>query len=38
VHIRYLLDRPDSETDNWVVRDGLVIVQKDAVLQDNTVI
>ena len=38
VHIRYLLNRPDSETDNWVVRDGLVIVTKDAVIQDNTVI
>ena len=38
VHIRYLLNRPDSETDNWVVRDGLVIVTKDAVIPDNTVI
>ncbi len=37
VRIRYL-DRPDSETDNWVVRDGLVIVTKDAVIPDNTVI
>lgn len=38
VRIRYLLDRPDSETENWVVRDGLVIVTKDAVIPDNTVI
>lgn len=38
VHIRHLLDRPDSETDHWVVRDGLVIVTKDAVIPDGTVI
>ena len=38
VCIRYLPDRPDMETDNWVARDGLVIVPKDAVVPDNTVI
>mgnify|MGYP001827152022 CR=1 FL=1 len=38
VHIRHLPDRPDSETDNWVVRDGLVVIPKDAVIADDTVI
>ena len=37
VHIRYL-NRPDSETDNWVARDGIVIVPKNALIPDNTVI
>jgi glucose-1-phosphate adenylyltransferase len=38
VHIRHLPDRPDSETDNWAVRDGLVVIPKDAALADETVI
>lgn len=38
VHIRYLPDRPDSETDNWAARDGLVVVPKSAVIPDDTVI
>ncbi|MDX9786617.1 MAG: glucose-1-phosphate adenylyltransferase [Desulfobacterales bacterium] len=38
VRIRYLNDRPDAETDNWVVRDGLVIIPKNAVIADDTVI
>jgi len=38
VHIRCLPGRPDSETDNWVVRDGLVVIPKDAIIPDNTVI
>ena len=38
VHIRHLPDRPDSETDNWAVRDGLVVIPKDAVIDDDTVI
>jgi glucose-1-phosphate adenylyltransferase len=38
VHIRYLPDRPDSEDENWVVCDGLVVVPKSAVIADNTVI
>lgn len=38
VHIRFLPDRPDSENDNWVVRDGLVVIPKSAVIPDNTVI
>jgi glucose-1-phosphate adenylyltransferase len=38
VHIRYLPDRPDYENENWVVRDGLVVVPKSAIIADDTVI
>lgn len=38
VHIRHIPDRPDSETDDWVARDGLIVVAKSAVIPDNTVI
>lgn len=38
VHIRYLPDRPDAEADNWVAREGLIIVPKSAVIPDGTVI
>ncbi|WP_205747231.1 glucose-1-phosphate adenylyltransferase [Desulfopila sp. IMCC35006] len=38
VHIRCLPDRPDSDDENWVVRDGLVVVPKSAIIPDNTVI
>ncbi len=38
VHIRHLPDRPDSETDNWATRDGLVVTLKDAVIADDMVI
>jgi glucose-1-phosphate adenylyltransferase len=38
VHIRHLPGRPDSETDNWVAREGLVVVPKDAVIADDQVI
>jgi glucose-1-phosphate adenylyltransferase len=38
VHIRNLPDRPDSDNENWVVRDGLVVVPKSAIIPDNTVI
>lgn len=38
VHIRAIADRPDAENENWVVRDGLVVVPKSAVIPDNTVI
>lgn len=38
VRIRFLPDRPDSEQENWVVRDGLVVVPKSGVIPDNTVI
>ena len=36
VHIRNLPDRPDCETENWVAREGLVIVPKGGVIADNT--
>lgn len=38
VHIRNLPDRPDSENENWVVRDGLVVVPKSGIIGDDTVI
>lgn len=38
VHIRSLPDRPDSENGNWLVRDGLVVVPKSAIIPDNTII
>jgi glucose-1-phosphate adenylyltransferase len=38
VTIRRLLDRPNSESENWVARDGLVIVPKGAVIPDGTII
>jgi glucose-1-phosphate adenylyltransferase len=38
VHIRHLTNRPDSETDNWVARDGLVVIPKDADIGNDTVI
>jgi len=38
VDIRHLTDRPDSETDNWVARDSLVVIPKDSVIVDDTVI
>ncbi len=38
VIIRMLPNRPDQEEHNWVAKDGIVIVPKNAVLPDNTVI
>jgi glucose-1-phosphate adenylyltransferase len=38
VHIRHVPDRPDRETEDWVAREGLVIVPKSAVIPDGTVI
>lgn len=38
VHIRHLPGRPDGETEHWVARDGLVVIPKDAVIDDGTVI
>ncbi|NNK96212.1 MAG: glucose-1-phosphate adenylyltransferase, partial [Desulfobacterales bacterium] len=38
VKIRHLSDRPDSEEENWAVRDGLVVVPKSAIIPDDTVI
>jgi glucose-1-phosphate adenylyltransferase len=38
VTIRYIPDRPEEETESWVARDGIVIVPKNAIVRDNTVI
>lgn len=38
VHIRNMANRPDMETDNWVARDGIVMVPKNGVIPDGTVI
>lgn len=38
VQIRHIADRPDSENENWVARDGLVIVRNRAVVHDGTII
>jgi glucose-1-phosphate adenylyltransferase len=38
VIIRDKLDRPDEEHDSWVSREGIVIVPKNAVVPDGTVI
>jgi len=38
VHIRHIPNRSDSETDNWVARDDLVFIPKDAAIDDDTVI
>jgi len=38
VHIRSLPDRPDSEGDDWMAREGLVVLPKSAIIPDGTVI
>ncbi|NKQ36245.1 MAG: glucose-1-phosphate adenylyltransferase [Chloroflexi bacterium] len=38
VIIRALADRPEDHGDGWVARDGIVIVPKNAVIPDDTVI
>lgn len=38
VVIRMLADRPDSDAGNWVACDGIVVVPKNAVIPDGTVI
>ena len=38
VKIRSIPNRQDEEHENWVARDGLVIVPKNAVIPDDTVI
>lgn len=38
VTIRYIPDRPDEETENWVSRDGIIIVPKGVTLRDGEVI
>ncbi len=38
VTIRALPDRPDEERANWVAKDGIIIVSKNAIILDGTVI
>lgn len=38
VRIRAIPNRPDTDGENWVARDGIVIVPKGAVIPDGTVI
>ncbi len=38
VIIRHMADRPDQDHENWVSRDGIVIVPKNAHIPDSTVI
>lgn len=38
VIIRHMPDRPYEERENWVSRDGIIIVPKNAVIPDGTVI
>jgi len=38
VQIRRRADRPDSDAGSWVARDGLVVVVKNAVIPDNSII
>lgn len=38
VTIRYIPDRQDEIQENWVARDGIIIVPKSAVIPDGTVI
>ncbi|MEM7332888.1 MAG: glucose-1-phosphate adenylyltransferase [Chloroflexota bacterium] len=38
VHIRNMPNRPDKDEEQWVSRDGIVIVPKNAVISDNTII
>ena len=38
VHIRYIADREKTENENWVARDGLIIIPKSAIIPDGTII
>ncbi|KAA3662118.1 MAG: glucose-1-phosphate adenylyltransferase, partial [Chloroflexi bacterium] len=38
VTIRSIPNRPDAEGGNWVSRDGIIIVPKNAIIPDGTVI
>ena len=38
VIIRSIADRPDEEHESWVARDGIVIIPKNAIIPDGTVI
>jgi len=38
VHIRNVINRKDAENENWFAREGLVIIPKNAIIADGTVI
>ena len=38
VQIRSMPNRPDMDGENWVAREGIIIVPKNAVIPDNTII
>jgi len=38
VQIRAMSDRPESESELWVIRDGIVVIPKGAIIPDGTVI
>jgi len=38
VHIQHIKNRKDADNENWVAREGLVIIPKDATIPDGTVI
>lgn len=38
VHIRNVTNRKDAENENWFAREGLVIIPKNAIIPDGTVI
>ena len=38
VHIKNITNRKDADNDNWVAREGLVIIPKDAIIPDGTTI
>jgi len=38
VHIRAIENRPDADSEDWVARDGIVIVPKGATIPDGTVV
>lgn len=35
--IRYIPNQPEDETESWVAHDGIVIVPKNAIVPDGTV-
>jgi len=38
VIIRSIPNRPDAEEENWVAREGIIIIPKGAIIPDGTVI
>jgi glucose-1-phosphate adenylyltransferase len=38
VEIRNIPDRPDEDGGNWVAHDGIIIIPKNAIIPDNTII